>query len=327
MIRPFDIEEIFPDVAAGSIRLPRHQAGSSPQGLTVTLLADYTLCTGASLPSAAIVALLGESGVSPGSARTAISRLARRGVLEGTQQGRHSSYRLTQPAALSLSVGGNCILSFPPLAEAWDGSWTLIVFSLPQDKSARRRVLRAQLRWLGFAPLYDGLWITPRDVTQRTRAELAHLNLGGALTIFRAQHIELDAISQRNPLDAWDMADIARQYQSFIRQWKPLLPRIRAGRIKGAEAVRARTQVTNTYRRFRFLDPQLPIRLMPRGWLRHPARDVFVAIYDDLAAIAADHVRTVATRHSDEPSPDVAAHTTADLLAGLQDHVIDAWRS
>jgi phenylacetic acid degradation operon negative regulatory protein len=55
---PFDIEEIFPEDAAESVRLPRRQAGSSPQGLAVTLLADYTLRTRARLPSAAIVALL-----------------------------------------------------------------------------------------------------------------------------------------------------------------------------------------------------------------------------------------------------------------------------
>src|SRR4051794_7828277 len=95
---PFDIEEIFPEDAAGSVRLPRRQAGSSPQGLAVTLLADYTLHTRAWLPSAAIVALLAESDVSHAGARAAISRLARRGVVESSRQGRHSSYRLTEAA-------------------------------------------------------------------------------------------------------------------------------------------------------------------------------------------------------------------------------------
>ena len=87
MTSPYDIDEIFPDDAAGAMRLPRRQAGNSPQGLTVTLLADYTLRTRAWLPSAAIVALLGEAGVSHAGARTAISRLARRGVLAGAGRG------------------------------------------------------------------------------------------------------------------------------------------------------------------------------------------------------------------------------------------------
>ncbi len=317
MVRPFDIEEIFPDVAGGSVRLPRRQAGNSPQGLAVTLLADYTLRTGGCLPSAAIVALLGESRVSPGGARTAISRLARRGVLEGSRNGRYSSYRLTEPAALSLSVGGNCILAFPARAEAWDGSWTLVAFTLPQDKGARRRALRTQLRWLGYAPLYDGFWVSPRDLNPTTMAELAEVDLG-ALTVFRARQVEMASLTRRDPLRAWDIADIARQYDSFVRQWSPLLARVRSGRVRGAEAVRARTRVMDTYRRFRFLDPQLPIREMPEGWLRLRARDVFVAVYDGLAAIAEEHVRTVASGFGADPQPGIRAHTSAELLAGVR---------
>jgi phenylacetic acid degradation operon negative regulatory protein len=317
VVRPFDIEEIFPDVAAGPVRLPRRQAGSSPQGLTVTLLADYTLRTGAWLPSAAIVALLGESGVSSAGARTAISRLARRGVLEGSRQGRRSSYRLTEPAALSLSVGGNCILAFPEQAEAWDGAWTLVVFTLPQDQAAQRRALRSQLRWLGYAPLYDGLWVSPRDLTPRAAAELAEVNLG-ALTVFRARQVEVATLTRRDPRQAWDISDIARQYDSFVAAWSPLLARVRAGAVRGPEAVRARTQVMDTYRRFRFLDPQLPLRLMPAGWLRNHARDVFVGVYDGLAAVAEEHVRGAVGRAGGGSEPDVRAHTSAELLARLR---------
>src|SRR5690554_3869181 len=87
VVSPFSIEEIFLDVVRGPVRLPRRQSGSSPQGLAVTLLADYTLRSRAWLPSAAIVELLAESGVNTAGARTAISRLARRGVLESARQG------------------------------------------------------------------------------------------------------------------------------------------------------------------------------------------------------------------------------------------------
>ncbi len=306
------------DVGVGETELSR-QVGNSPQGLAVTLLADYTLRTGTPLPSAAIAALVGEWCISPGSVRAAVSRLVRRGVLEGSRRGRRNAYRLTPQAALSLSAGGHCILSFPAQAEAWDGSWTLVAFSLPQEQSSQRRALRVQLRWSGYAPLYDGLWISPRDPGQQARAELADVNLG-RLTVFRARQVELDSAIRRDPRDAWDVEDIARRYESFVHRWSPLLPRIRSGSVTGAEAVRARTHVMDTYRRFRFLDPQLPVRLMPDRWPRHRARDVFTAIYDGLAGAAEDHVRAVAARLGDGPQPGVKAHTTAELLAGVRHH-------
>jgi phenylacetic acid degradation operon negative regulatory protein len=304
---PYDIEEIFPEDA---LRLPRQQTGNSPQGLAVTLLADYTLQTRAWLPSAAIVALLAEAGVSQAGARTAISRLARRGVLEGHREGRHSSYRLTPAAAAFLAVGGSAIVS-PAGTEPWDERWTLIAFSLPQDEGTVRRGLRSQLRWMGYAPLYDGLWISPHELSEKTKARLAELTLG-TLTVFRARHVELDAAVRRNPIDAWDTAGIARQYEAFIDRWSTTLPRTRAGRIAGADAVRARTEVMDTYRRLPILDPHLPLRLLPPGWLREPARDLFTAVYDGLAEPAQNHVREVAGRSSG-----IRAHTVTDLMSGL----------
>lgn len=317
MTSPFDIEEIFPDDAAGSVRLPRRQAGSSPQGLAVTLLADYTLRTRAWLPSAAIVALLAESGVSHAGARAAISRLARREVVEGSRRGRHSLYRLTADAAASLSAGGRWVVASMTEVEAWDGRWTLVAFSLPQEGNVQRRTLRDQLRWLGYAPLYDGLWVSPHGLTRKAKDQLAQLTLG-AVTVFRARQVELDAMAGRDPLDAWDTEAIAGQYESFVRRWSPLLPRIRSGDLRGAEAVRARTEVMDTYRRFPLLDPRLPLRLLPAGRLREPAAEAFTAVYDGLSEAAQDHVRAVAARFTDGSSPGIEAHSVADLLAGVR---------
>jgi phenylacetic acid degradation operon negative regulatory protein len=314
---PFDIDEIFPEDAIGSVRLPRRQAGSSPQGLAVTLLADYTLRNRAWLSSAAIVALLAESEVSSASARAAISRLARREVLEGSRQGRRSSYRLTDAAAASLSVGGRWVVASMIEAEAWDGQWTLVAFSLPQEHNGQRRVLRHQLRWLGYAPLYDGLWVSPRGFERKAKNQLAQLNLG-AVTVFRAHQIDLDAMVGRDPLDAWDTEAIAGHYESFIQRWSALLPRIRSGDLRGAEAVRARTEVMDTYRRFPLIDPQLPVALLPAGWLREPAAKVFAAVYDGLSEAAQGHVRAVTARFSNGPPPGIEAHNVADLLAGVR---------
>jgi phenylacetic acid degradation operon negative regulatory protein len=315
VVVPYEIEEIIPDLATGSVRLPRRQAGNSPQGMAMTLIADYTARTRAWLPSASIVALLGEAGVSTAGARTAISRLARRGILENRKEGRFSSYRLTEAAAGELLSGGAWIAGFGAGADAWDGCWTLVAFSLPQEENGHRRALREQLRWLGFALLFDGLWISP-DILNPTVQEGLRAFDVGAMSIFRARHVDLASTSNRDPLDAWDVAAIARQYETFIERWKPLLHRIRAKRITGAAAVRTRTEVMDTYRRFPFLDPQLPIQLMPAGWPRARAREVFVAVYDGLAEAAQEHVRDVVAGFADAPDPGIRAHTTGDLAAG-----------
>ncbi|MCG5460543.1 PaaX family transcriptional regulator [Micromonospora sp. MED01] len=313
----FDIDEIYPDDGDHPLRLPRRQVGNSPQGVAVTLLADYTLRTRVALPSAAIVALLGETGVTTAGARTAISRLARRGVLEGSRLGRRSSYRLSRAAAANLSAGGHWILASTTSTARWDGCWTIVAFSLPQDRSTQRRALRAQLRWLGYAPLYDGLWISPQELTPAARAQLDRLTLG-AVTVFRGRQTALASTIHRAPIEAWDIEAISRSYDAFLRRWTPLLPAVVSGQVAGAAAVRARTEVMDTFRRFPVLDPQLPVELLPRDWLRQPARELFEAVYDGLAAPAERHVRAVVERFVDASQPGIAAHTTADLVAGMR---------
>ncbi|MCE6998689.1 PaaX family transcriptional regulator [Saccharothrix sp. S26] len=316
MVSPFNVEEIFPDVDAGPVRLPRRQTGSSPQGLAVTLIADYTVHARAWLPTAAIVALLGEFGVTAGAARTAVSRLARRGVLEGSRHGRHSSYRLTGPAAANLSRGGTSIASFAAAPDSWDGEWTVIAFTMPTQEETRRTALRAQLRWLGYAPLYDGIWVSPHPPAPADHAELVALT-PGVTTAFRAKQLPFTSNATRDPIHAWDLPAIAERYEEFIRRWTPLTPRVHAGDITGADAVRARTEVMDTYRRFPALDPRLPTRLLPPDWPRARAREVFLAVYDGLAEPAQDHVRAAAARITGEPRPDIRAHTIAEMATGI----------
>ncbi|MFI6511558.1 PaaX family transcriptional regulator C-terminal domain-containing protein [Streptosporangium sp. NPDC050855] len=316
MVRPFDIEEIFPEAAAGPPP-GRRRPGSSAQGLAVTLIADYTVRTRAWLPSGAIVALLGEFGVTAGAARTSISRLVRQGVLEGSRQGRYSSYRLTEGAAADLSNGGTAIAAIGVDPGPWDGSWTVVVFSMPEQESTRRRALREHLRWNGYAPLYDGVWISPDPPSPDGRAELAAVALG-SVTMFRARHLELEAEVDRDPVQAWDLAAIAKEYETFIDRWGPLAPRVAAGAVTGAAAVRARTEVMDVYRRFPVLDPMLPDVLMPPGWPRGRARDLFAQVYDGLLRPAQDHVRAVSARVANGPCPGIRAHTVADMAAGVR---------
>ncbi|MET7494024.1 PaaX family transcriptional regulator C-terminal domain-containing protein [Streptomyces sp900116325] len=80
--------------------------------------------------------------------------------------------------------------------------------------------------------------------------------------------MELEQTVRRDPLDAWDVAAIAEEYTSFVDRWSPLLERMRASEVSGVEAVCARTEVMDTYRRFHVLDPRLPMRCMPQGWRR-----------------------------------------------------------
>jgi phenylacetic acid degradation operon negative regulatory protein len=284
--------------------------------MSMTLLADYGLRSRVWIPSGAVVELLGEFGITPGNARAAISRLTRRGTFEGLRRGRRTAYRLAPGAATALALGGKAVAGFPLEAEAWDGRWTVVTFSLPTAGDAPRRSLRSQLRWLGFVPLYDGCWISPRSLPGPAVPLFPGLP-PGALTVFRAEHVRAATPADREPLTAWDLDGIRGRYLAFIDRWRPALARIGAGDVGGVEALHLRTEVMDAYRHFLSLDPQVPQRLMPQDWPRHEARSIFTAVYDGLLDPALGHVTETVARHADAPAPVLRGHTVADLLAGL----------
>lgn len=138
----------------------------------------------------------------------------------------------------------------------------MIAFSLPQEASADRRTLRSHLRWQGYAPLYDGLWVSPHPLTDTSRAELLAI-AHGATTVFRARHMDIEALTSRAPIGAWDVTTLARLYDALYPAlawppaWYPSWGACR--RERGAGAYRGHGDIPA----LPDLDPQLPIRLMP----------------------------------------------------------------
>jgi phenylacetic acid degradation operon negative regulatory protein len=290
------------------VDLPRTQAGGSPQHLLLTLLGDYWYGQRAALPSAALVALLGEFGITPVSARAALSRLARRGLLELSKSGRHTSYALSARAADVLREGVGHILSFGASEAPWSGQWTVAAFSVPEDHRDLRHNLRTRLAWLGFAPLYDGVWVCPHERAAEVRHVVEELGIGTA-TVFRGEMVA-DLPAGGGPIRAWNLDALREQYERLQGQYEPVRERLRAGQIGTAEALVARTAFMDDWRNFPNLDPELPAPLLPPHWPRARTRALFIELYDGLAALAEQRVVQVVTGFDPALATLVRSHTT-----------------
>jgi aminocarboxymuconate-semialdehyde decarboxylase len=288
-----------------------------PPRLLLTLLGDYWWQRTEPLPSAAIVSLLAEFGVSDSAARAALSRMTRNGLLVTSRSGRRTFVRLSSRAADVLDDGARRIFSFGSVAAAWDGQWSLVAFSIPEDHRAVRDDLRKMLRWLGFAPLYDGLWVAPRDHADGVVARLRELGIGTA-TAFRATAIPgggLADISAR----AWDLDGLCSRYESFIRFAGLLRDQVLAGEISPTDALVARTRVMNEWRAFPAMDPDLPGELLPEEWPRTDARELFIDCYDRLGPLAVRRVRQIICKYSPELAGRACYHSTELTLSAAED--------
>ena len=190
---------------------------------------------------------------------------------------------------------------------------------------AARDELRKALRWLGFAPLYDGLWVSPRDHAGEVIERLKDLGITTA-TAFRATALPLPAGAMplgAAPLDipsrAWDLSGLAGRYEEFTTFARQLRDQTVAGQVSVADALVARTRVMNEWRAFPAMDPDLPDELLPPAWPRAAARDLFITCYDLLGPLAARRVRQIISRYSPELAGRAAYHSSQLTLSAADD--------
>jgi phenylacetic acid degradation operon negative regulatory protein len=279
--------------------------------LLIALLGDYWFHTTSPIPSAALVALLGEFEVGDAGARAALSRLARQGTIEVVKEGRRTAYRVTLRTASASGVRGRSLMRFGSAPQEWDGHWTCVAFSLPDDGPGSRASLRAALRRLGMAPLYDGLWVSPHDVTKQASEVLAQVGARTS-TVFRARSFE--AHHGREPLDAWDLAGLRRRYERFIGEAQMVADRLGMGAITPVESLVIRTTITAGWRALVHGDPRLPSELLPEDWPISAARALFVEVYDGLGPLAEQRALEVVAPFELRGALAPRCHTVGDLM-------------
>lgn len=291
--------------------LPRSQNGPQPQRLLLTLLGDYWFGHEEHLPSAALVKVLSQFGSTSASSRAALSRLARRGLLLSSKKGRRTFYGLSKQASDVLIEGARRIFRFGAIERHQEGTWTFVAFSVPESERATRHALRTRLQWLGFAPLFDGLWVCPHPIAEEANEVLDAFGVESATTI--AGNIESRPLG-RHPMDAWDLDAIQDAYARFMERFRPIRRRVRAGDVGTAEALVLRTEIMNEWRNMPNLDPDLPEELLPVGWPREKARELFVEAYDGLGPLAQTRFRQILAEFSDELAPLATFHTSRFLV-------------
>lgn len=290
--------------------IPRSATGTDPQHLLVTLLGDYWWGNTEAVPSAALVDLLSEFGTTENSARQAIRRLTARGMLIASKQGRSTFYARPQKTATATATRLERAMSFGRTYPAWDGRWTVVVFSVPEEHRDVRRHLRNGLRELGFALLQEAVWVSPHDRASAAAELLARLGVATA-TVMRSDFVSRPG----RPLDVgavFELEALAAEYRQFIDDFAGDVHESVAGRLAPAPALLLRTRVMGRWLGFRFTDPELPREMLPPDWPRDRAREVFLAIYDSLGAPAERRFSEIIGRYDPSLARLTSHHVSQD---------------
>ena len=267
-----------------------------------TLYGDYIRHRGGEAWTGSLIELLGLLGMSEQAVRSALSRISRKGWLKGRRVGNKSFYSLTPKGVKLLEEGAQRI--FQPRADEWDGKWCLLTYSIPEKKRSLRNKLREKLTWLGYAPLNNATWISPRILRQKLEDLLDSLKIRDYVEIFCAEHLGFS--SNQEVVDCcWDLEGLNQTYADFIAKYEPLLnehkTRLAEGKdLDPSECFVQRFMLVHEYRSFPYVDPNLPTELLPDDWLGDQAIQLFREYHELLTAEANVLVDDVFAR---APSP------------------------
>ncbi len=218
---------------------------------------------------AALLRMLAPLDIAAPAVRTSISRMVRQGWLVPVRLDAGAGYRLTPQAERRLSAAANRI--YRRGIAAWDERWHVLVIDHMPDRSRRDRI-RSGLGYLGYAPLRDDAWISPRASSEVD----ALLSEEGVRALrFWAAH---DGDEAQLAASAWDLDGIGRRYSSWLKDARTLVGDASRD-LSDEEAFTIRSRLVHEWRKFLFRDPSLPHELLPASW----PGDTAAAFFDEQA--------------------------------------------
>ncbi|MGV9295468.1 MULTISPECIES: PaaX family transcriptional regulator [Amycolatopsis] len=247
----------------------REVSHASARSLLMTVLGEYVLPRDRPVWTSMLVESLGMLDIEEKSARQALARSAGEGWLVSERIGRRVRWSLTPPGRRLLTEGADRIYAFGRDTHAWENRWLMLIVSVPEAKRDLRHRLRTRLTWAGFGSPVAGVWVSP-DPSREPEAQkiVAELGLEAQAMSFTAEY---GAIGDQESMVArsWDLSELTDRYEDFIDRFTGVSP-------SGAQAVlRAQTELVHEWRRFPFLDPQLPAELLPASWSGAKAAELF----------------------------------------------------
>lgn len=238
----------------------RARSGPSARPLLLTMLGEFAYPRDGRAWTGTIVEGLGALGVEQKAARQALSRTAHEGLLESTRHGRRVRWQLTASAAELLGSGADRIYGFLRSPRQWDGRWLIVSLTIPTSERLLRHRVRTRLSWLGMGSPSPGLWVVPdAHRHEQVLAVLDELGISGRGFAWVGPSVGSGDVASLID-SAWDLAGLERLYRRFVEQYRAL------DAADGREAFVRTVELIGQWRRFPFLDPDLPPELLPRDW-------------------------------------------------------------
>jgi phenylacetic acid degradation operon negative regulatory protein len=254
------VDQTLAEGAVPSVSRRREVGSASARSLLLTVLGEFALPRPEPVWTATVLDALGHLGVEHRAARQALARASAEGLLDPQRHGRRAAWVLTQRGASLLADGTTRIYQFMRESHEWDGRWLVLTVSIPESQRKLRHRLRTQLTWLGLGSPTSGLWVSPdTGKADDVRRVVDELGLNEQSLAWEGPTAGIGEV-ERLVDAAWDLGDVEKRYLGFLEAFGDR----RAS--SASEAFAYQVELVQEWRRFPFLDPDLPRELLDHDW-------------------------------------------------------------
>ncbi|MDH3533321.1 MAG: phenylacetic acid degradation operon negative regulatory protein PaaX [Gammaproteobacteria bacterium] len=270
--------------------------------LITTVFGDSIAPRGGTVWLGSLITVMEEFGISERLVRTSVFRLVQDGWLQATQIGRRSYYSLTDAGRERFEQATHKIYGEPDTT--WDRNWCMVLLG-DLDADAKD-LMRKELGWLGFGALASGVLAHPSPDMADVDLTLRRLGVADDVIVMSGVTIRNEPGMRRLAEEGWNLADIDRRYESFVKRFRPLITAYgKNAEIAPKTAFLVRTLLIQEYRKVMLRDPQLPAELLPAGWHGTAAYQLCRNLYRTLYQRADDYL-TATMQTADGPLPPAA---------------------
>jgi phenylacetic acid degradation operon negative regulatory protein len=230
-----------------------------PQSVLLTFFGDYALDGDVLVAAGSVLDVLGRVGIGEHAARATLTRMVRRDLLRREVRGRRAYFGPTEHGRRIMLDGRSRVQDGDIVTRHWDGTWTVVGFSMPESWQRERHDLRSRLQWAGFGMVQAGLWVAPRRVD--LAVVLEDSELGEYVRAFEAAPVG-PTEPARLIAEAYDLPALAARYTGFAARWTPF----DNDGAPPADPVSRRVVLTTDWLQTVRDDPRLPREFLPGDW-------------------------------------------------------------
>ncbi|MCP2292528.1 transcriptional regulator, PaaX family [Nocardia amikacinitolerans] len=254
-------------------------------GISTRTLVESMIREDATIDAGELYDVANALGMTDQQVRLCIKRLAAEGRFRQEGRGRKAVLRATEHTRRTIEPDLEFVRYMYAQdrgSAAWDGSWHLVAFAVPESARQARDAMRDAILRIGGAPIQGGLYVSANPWESRIRSTASELGVIDHVTTATTVDLTIGTVHEPRALaeHLWPLKRIAEGHRRLLATAERFLTELRTA--SHIQRLTISVALAAEFTRAVEHDPLLPPQLLPQPWIGTAARAATAACWAEL---------------------------------------------